>query len=193
MPRLRNASLRLRGGTDGESADALRDIRRRRAETDGDEEDANGMKAAAKRRAEQARRAGSFSSSESLSKTAYRILASATNKIGLTVRARSADLQLALTLTRLHSLAADCVCGQGSSTRVVNGQVVVRRNVVQKLFHMIYIFFRAIYFFCKTLVVPLSTLEPQNKGGSRPRRGSFASMSKSNVVRMADLPPMPGG
>ena len=54
-------------------------------------------------------------------------------------------------------------------------------------------FFRAIYFFCKTLVVPLSTLEPQNKGGSRPRRGSFASMSKSNVVRMADLPPMPGG
>ena len=86
VPRLRSASLRLRGG-DGESADAMREIRRRRAETDGDEEDANGMKAAAKRRAEQARRAGSFSSNESLSKTAYRVLSSASNKIGLTVRA----------------------------------------------------------------------------------------------------------
>lgn len=82
---------------------------------------------------------------------------------------------------------------QGSSTRVVNGQVVVRRNIVQKLFHLIYIFFRAIYLFCKTLVVPLSTLETPKTGGSRPRRGSFASMSKSNVVKMADLPPMPGG
>lgn len=74
----------------------------------------------------------------------------------------------------------------------MNGQVVVRRNIVQKLFHLIYIFFRAIYLFCKTLVVPLSTLETP-KGGSRPRRGSFSSMSKSNVVKMADLPPMPGG
>ena len=72
---------------------------------------------------------------------------------------------------------------------------MVRRNIVQKLFHLIYIFFRAIYLFCKTLVVPLSTLETPKggAGGSRPRRASFASMSKSNVVKMADLPPMPGG
>ena len=41
----------------------------------------------------------------------------------------------------------------------------MRRNVIQKLFHLIYVFFRAIYFFFKTLVVPLSTLEPQKKGG----------------------------
>jgi hypothetical protein len=59
---------------------------------------------------------------------------------------------------------ADCI-RQGSSTRIVNGQVVVSRNIIQKLFHMIYIFFRAIYYFFKTLVVPLSTLEPQRKGG----------------------------
>lgn len=40
----------------------------------------------------------------------------------------------------------------------------MRRNLVQKLFHLIYVFFRAIYFFFKTLVVPLSTLETQKRG-----------------------------
>ena len=163
-----------------------------------------------------------------------------------------------------------------------------RRNVIQKLFHLIYVFMRAIYFFFKTLVVPLNTLEPQKKFGGALRlcfdverggeggvrcvclqcacmclrvyaragvcacfcvhvdvpvpvckfgshlldnitfsyapvspcplhttlciplllcmltlcfvhvtsgggRGSFSQMSKSNVVKMADLPPMPGG
>ena len=58
---------------------------------------------------------------------------------------------------------------QGSSTRIVNGQVVVRRNLVQKLFHLIYVFFRAIYFFFKTLVVPLSTLETQKRGSGNAR------------------------
>jgi len=54
---------------------------------------------------------------------------------------------------------------QGSSTRVVHGQVVVRRNIIQKLFHIIYVLFRAIYFFFKTLVVPLNTIEPPKRAG----------------------------
>lgn len=41
--------------------------------------------------------------------------------------------------------------------------------MVQKLFHLIYVFLRAIYFFFKTLVVPLNTLEPQKKFGSELR------------------------
>lgn len=156
------STLRLAGG---EPDDALKEARRRRLDGAAAEEDGgdNDLKAAARRRAEAARNAGSHPR-DSIGKTAYRVFFSATNKLGLT----------------------------GSSTRIVNGQVVVRRNLVQKLFHLIYVFFRAIYYFFKTLVVPLSTLEPQ-KRGSGGGRGSFSQMRKSNVVKMADLPPMPGG
>ena len=48
---------------------------------DGDEGQGNDLKAVAKRRAEQARRAGSHTS-ESLTKTLYRVFASAGNKLG---------------------------------------------------------------------------------------------------------------
>jgi len=163
----RRGNLRLTGGTD--TSDALREARRRRAaggggeDGDGEEGDGNDLKSLAKRRAEQAKRAGSHSR-DSISKTLYRVFFSATNKLGLS----------------------------GSSTRIVNGQVVVRRNILQKLFHIIYVLFRAIYFFFKTLVVPLKTLEPPKRGGGG-GRGSFSKTSKSNVVKMADLPPMPGG
>ena len=75
-----------------ESADTLRDVRRRRAGMDSDERDANDLKAATERRAEQARRAGSHAS-DSVSKTLYRFFASASNKLGITVRVH--------TLTRL--------------------------------------------------------------------------------------------
>ena len=51
---------------------------------DGDEGQGNDLKAVAKRRAEQARRAGSHTS-ESLTKTLYRVFASAGNKLGITV------------------------------------------------------------------------------------------------------------
>ena len=82
--RFRSTSLRLRGGTDAGSAEALKDLRRRRAEMDGDEGQGNDLKAVAKRRAEQARRAGSHTS-ESLTKSLYRVFASAGNKLGITV------------------------------------------------------------------------------------------------------------
>ena len=79
-------SLRLRGGaTDVESADTLRDVRRRRAGMGSDEGDTNDLEAATKRRAEQARRAGSHAG-DSVSKTLYRVFASASNKLGITVR-----------------------------------------------------------------------------------------------------------
>ena len=148
-------------------ADALRKERAARAArtrtTADSNEDEHDLKALAKRRAEQARRAGPHARG-GIAKTAYRVFFSATNKIGLT----------------------------GSSTRVVDGHVVVRRNVIQKIFHVIYIFFRAIYYFFKSLIDPSVSYAPPKKG-SGGGRGSFAQMAKSNVVKMADLPPMPGG
>ncbi len=175
------STLRLAGG---EPDDALKEARRRRldgatAEEDGGEND---LKAAARRRAEAARNAGSHPR-DSVGKTAYRVFFSATNKLGLTVRTVTADNSQRcprcrsrrstgpLPTLKTHPAMPHPRCHrtQGSSTRIVNGQVVVRRNLVQKLFHLIYVFFRAIYYFFKTLVVPLSTLEPQKRGSGTAR------------------------
>ena len=77
----------MKGGVDAADADDLRAARRRRAgavvEEDAEEE--NDLKSLAKRRAEQARRAGSHGR-DGVGKTLYRVFFSATNKIGLTVR-----------------------------------------------------------------------------------------------------------
>lgn len=82
----RGSNLRLSGGAD--TADAIiREARRRRAGGDdggGEEGDGNDLKSLAKRRAEQAKRAGSHSR-DSIGKTLYRVFSSATNKLGLTV------------------------------------------------------------------------------------------------------------
>jgi len=124
------------------------------------------LKGLASRRAEIAKSAGK-AEGFSLTKSTYRIFFSLTNKLGLT----------------------------GSSTRVVNGRVILSRNPVQALLHYIYVFFRAIYLFFKTLFVPLSTLDaPKKFGGSGGGgRATFKDLSKKKQMRMADLPPMPGG
>jgi hypothetical protein len=57
----------------------------------------------------------------------------------------------------------------------------VRRNLVQKLFHLIYVFFRAIYFFFKTLVVPLSTLETQKSGSGNARTHMECTLHASHL------------
>jgi len=122
-----------------------------------------GLRASAKRRAEQAKAAGK-PGRVGIGKTFYRVCSMVSNRMGVT----------------------------GSSTRVVNGKIVLSRNPVQKLLHMVYLFFRAIYLFFKTLFVPLATLDrPKPSGG--PGRGNFSTLNKKKEMRMADLPPMPGG
>lgn len=124
------------------------------------------LKSLASRRAEMAKNAGS-AEGFSLTKSVYRIFFSLTNKLGVT----------------------------GSSTRVVNGRVVLSRNPIQAALHFIYVFFRAIYLFFKTLFVPLANLDPPRKfgGSGGGGRATFRDLSKKKEMRMADLPPMPGG
>jgi hypothetical protein len=84
----------------------------------------------------------------------------------------------------------------GSSTRVVNGRIVISRNPIQKLLHGIYLFIRAIFLFFKTLFVPATTIQkPSSNNFDGSKRSSFSSLSKKGggITRMADLPPMPGG
>jgi hypothetical protein len=88
------SNLRLAGGSDTDAADALKEARlktagasglgQERAEAGAENDEKNDWKAAAKRRAEQARSAGSHPR-EAIGKTIYRIFTSATNKLGLTV------------------------------------------------------------------------------------------------------------
>jgi hypothetical protein len=88
------SNLRLAGGSDTDAADALKEARlktagasglgQERAEAGAENDEKNDWKAAAKRRAEQARSAGSHPR-EAIGKTMYRIFTSATNKLGLTV------------------------------------------------------------------------------------------------------------
>ncbi len=88
------SNLRLAGGSDTDAADALKEARlktagasglgQERAEAGAENDEKNDWKSAAKRRAEQARSAGSHPR-EAIGKTIYRIFTSATNKLGLTV------------------------------------------------------------------------------------------------------------
>jgi hypothetical protein len=102
------SNLRLAGGSDTDAADALKKGRlksagasglgQERAEAGAENDEKNDWKAAAKRRAEQARSAGSHPR-EAIGKTIYRIFTSATNKLGLTVCE-----------WRMHARERVCVC-----------------------------------------------------------------------------------
>ncbi|KAJ1492078.1 hypothetical protein T484DRAFT_3040125 [Baffinella frigidus] len=102
------------------------------------------------------------------------------------------------TITRIFFSLTNKLMITGSSTRVVNGRIVMSRNPIQKILHGMYLFIRAIYLFFKTLFVPDTKIEkpkPDLFGNSGGKRGSFTGLSKKGggITRMADLPPMPGG
>ena len=57
----------------------------------------------------------------------------------------------------------------------------MRRNLVQKLFHLIYVFFRAIYFFFKTLVVPLFWVSSVESGSGNARTHMECTLHASHL------------